>query len=123
MRQLCTDCLAVTEPKTEKGGSGCFEVLLWVASVPAFFFGGGLLPLLALVYSVLIRGARRKICAACGSPLVVPLKSRTALELLGPERVAAEIEAARQDAEDRRTGGYVLAGILAVFVIIALLAR
>ncbi len=123
MRRLCITCHTVAEPRVETGGSGAFELLLWVIGLATFLFGGEWVLLAAIIYSTVIRRMSRTSCPECGSTSLITPTTPRAREILGDERAAAEAEEAAFEAEDVRNGRYILIGILAVFAVIAMMAR
>ncbi len=69
---VCTQCGTAGRLKTETPGSFLVELALWLL----FLIPG-------LIYSMWRLTARRKVCAACGNPTMVPASSPVGRKLLG----------------------------------------
>jgi len=69
---VCMVCETVDSVKTATKGSFGIEVVLWL-----FFIVPG------LIYSLWRMSTRHKVCAACGSDALVPLKSPVGRRITG----------------------------------------
>lgn len=67
---ICSDCKHVGQCKSVKRGTRKTEIMWWVLFSPV-----------AICYSIYRLTGSKKICEQCGSPNIIPTKSKLIVEL------------------------------------------
>ncbi len=63
-KMICTNCGTAGRPKSKTRGSFIIEIILWLMMI---------IP--GIIYTLWRLTTTEKVCRACGSPNMVPLKS------------------------------------------------